>query len=108
MNKQYISMRWLLLAFTVWVTAHLTGCEQAVKTVPSVPAETVTVQPPSVCEVFAESVISGTQISAASLIASNNELPEYCRIEGKIQPDIRVHPWVMPVGLHFVPIRTLP
>lgn len=89
MNKQHDSMRWLpVLAFTVLVTVHLTGCEQAAKTVPSVPAETVTVRPSSVCEVFAESVISGTQISATTLIASHNELPEYCRIEGKIKPDI--------------------
>ena len=89
MNKQSMWVRWLLvLAFTVLVSAYLTGCEQAAKTDPVVSTETVPVQPLNSCEVFAKIVIPDTQINATTLVASDNELPEYCRIKGTIEPHI--------------------
>lgn len=77
-----------VLAFTVLATAHLAGCEQAAKTDPAVSTEVVPVQPVSACEALAKTIISGTEINATTLVASENELPEYCRIEGVIEPGI--------------------
>ena len=89
MNKQYMRIRWLLvLAFTVLVTAHLAGCEHTAKTGPVVSTETAPVLPVSSCRAFAKTMIPGTKISATTLIASDNKLPEYCRIEGVVEPDI--------------------
>lgn len=89
MNKQYKRNRWLLvLALTVLVTAHLAGCEQTAKTTPAISDDTAPLQPPGECAAFAESTIPGTQISAATLITSDSGLPEYCRIQGVIEPDI--------------------
>ncbi len=69
----------------ILIASLVAGCAQEKRTVAG---EMALVTLADRCEAFVAAKIPATQISATTLIEASNELPEYCRIEGVIEPHI--------------------
>ncbi len=74
--------------FAILIVGFLVGCRQETVTGPEVSGEVISVGLLSACEAFAELTVPGTEISTTTLVAGEDGLPEYCRIEGVVVPDI--------------------
>jgi len=74
--------------FAILVAGFLVGCGQEERIDVAVSGDEAPEELVNACETFAGSTIPGTTINATTLIIAGNGLPEYCRIEGVVEPHI--------------------
>ena len=89
MKTEKSSMFKSMWVFFVLVAGIVAGCEKTAQTEPVVAGQkSAPVGLVNTCETLAGSEVPGADINATTLVAAGDGLPEYCRIEGVIEPNI--------------------